>query len=110
MSGTAAREPKIVHLDAIQLRKDSVVICDQYGVFVDITYSHRPSAKTQPIVSCGPTWRDCELVIVDPVTLQESASSTIGEVWITGTTVALGYWKKSDDRTFGNTLPKKSGR
>ncbi len=46
-------------------------------------------------VSCGQTWLDQEIVIVDPVTLQPCAEGEEGEIWLAGPSTAQGYWNKS---------------
>lgn len=63
---------------------------------------------TQPatgsrLVGCGRLIDDFEARIVDPDTLNESAPSHIGELWIKGSSVAQGYWQKPEatDETFG---------
>ena len=51
------------------------------------------------------------VVIVDPESLQPSASDAIGEVWVQGPSVAAGYWKMPDAtrETFGAHLPNGDG-
>lgn len=49
---------------------------------------------TQTLVGCGHAGEGLEIVIVDPVTLMRCPIGKIGEIWIKGTSVAQGYWKK----------------
>jgi fatty acid CoA ligase FadD28 len=44
--------------------------------------------------------------IVDPETRHECPAGTVGEIWVHGENVALGYWQRPDDtvRVFGATL------
>jgi long-chain fatty acid adenylyltransferase FadD28 len=44
--------------------------------------------------------------IVDPETRHECPAGTIGEIWVHGENVAMGYWQRPDDtqRVFGATL------
>ncbi len=46
------------------------------------------------------------LRIVDPHTLQENSAGAIGEVWVHGENVAMGYWRKPQqtERYFGACL------
>jgi natural product biosynthesis luciferase-like monooxygenase protein len=57
------------------------------------------SATGQPLVGCGHTWGDCRVIIVDTTTREELPSNRIGEIWVSGGSVAAGYWKR-DIETF----------
>jgi acyl-CoA synthetase (AMP-forming)/AMP-acid ligase II len=48
------------------------------------------------IVGCGGPWHDTQLEIVDPDTLCSLAEGEIGEIWISGSSVARGYWARPD--------------
>jgi acyl-CoA synthetase (AMP-forming)/AMP-acid ligase II len=49
-------------------------------------------ATSHPLVSCGYASVDhCRVVIVDPVTRTECAEGQVGEIWISGSTVARSY-------------------
>ncbi|WP_054738767.1 AMP-binding protein [Cellulosilyticum ruminicola] len=50
-------------------------------------------------------------VIVDIDTLEECKEGKIGEIWIQGDSVALGYWKNEEatEQTFKATLPNHEG-
>jgi len=51
----------------------------------------------QILVSCGHVQPDEEIVIVDPESCSRVQSNSIGEIWITGPSVARGYWQKPDE-------------
>lgn len=51
------------------------------------------------VVSCGHTWLETKIEIVDPITLSICAEDEIGEIWITGPTVAKGYWNNQKETT-----------
>jgi acyl transferase domain-containing protein/acyl-CoA synthetase (AMP-forming)/AMP-acid ligase II/acyl carrier protein len=59
-----------------------------------------PSAR--PIVGCGRGMRDQHIAIVDPETLRRLSDRQIGEVWVSGPSVARGYWnrRESTEQTF----------
>jgi acyl-CoA synthetase (AMP-forming)/AMP-acid ligase II/acyl carrier protein len=54
------------------------------------------------LVSCGKTWGDQIVKIVDPVTLTENKNNIVGEIWVKGSNVSKGYWnnKNLTDKTF----------
>ncbi len=57
-------------------------------------------------VSCGQSLSGQVLQIVHPETLQILPDGQVGEVWVAGTSVALGYWNRQEEtgKTFGLTL------
>ncbi len=59
-------------------------------------------SDTHILVSCGKTDPDLALAIVDPDTLTRMDADGIGEIWLSGPTVAHGYWNRPEDtdRTF----------
>nr|WP_304528657.1 type I polyketide synthase [Mycobacterium sp. E2327] len=46
------------------------------------------------------------VLIVDPATSTECPEGTVGEIWVHGDNVAIGYWQKPEEteRVFGSTL------
>lgn len=58
------------------------------------------------LVGCGHTWMETRIEIVDPVTMDKVGKNEVGEIWISGPTIAAGYWNKSEEtkRTFGAML------
>nr|WP_102144530.1 AMP-binding protein [Mycobacterium sp. QGD 101] len=67
------------------------------------------SAGGTPLVSYGPP-RATTVRIVDPDSKTECPPETIGEVWVHGDNVAMGYWNKPEEteRTFGAHLVSPS--
>lgn len=51
------------------------------------------------IVSCGKTWLEQEVVIADPETLTRVDDRCVGEIWVKGESVALGYWNQPEKTT-----------
>jgi len=51
----------------------------------------------QTFVSSGSTELETEVIIVDPVSLARQNDGHVGEIWIKGPSVALGYYKKDAD-------------
>ncbi|MEH1968245.1 fatty acyl-AMP ligase [Nostoc sp.] len=49
---------------------------------------------TRTLVSCGQSRLDQQIVIVHPETLTICAPNEVGEIWISGKSVAQGYWNQ----------------
>jgi thioester reductase-like protein len=47
-------------------------------------------------VSCGRSWDDCTVLAVDPDTRQPVADGVTGELWLTGSNIAQGYWSQPE--------------
>ncbi|MCB1032516.1 MAG: amino acid adenylation domain-containing protein, partial [Acidobacteria bacterium] len=58
------------------------------------------------LVSSGPAWGDQEVAIVDPDTRLPCPPDRVGEIWVKGPSVALGYWNQPERtrQTFGARL------
>ena len=58
------------------------------------------------IVSCGTSWLDDELVIVDPETKTELEEGNVGEIWACGKGIGQGYWQRPEvtEETFKQYL------
>jgi acyl-CoA synthetase (AMP-forming)/AMP-acid ligase II/acyl carrier protein len=62
------------------------------------------------VVSCGKGLVDQEVRIVQPETLQVLPDQQVGEIWVSGRSVALGYWGKDGlGEAFGNGLGDEDG-
>ena len=56
------------------------------------------AADVRMIVSCGSAASDQEvLVVVDPQTLTTVADGHVGEIWVSGASVARGYWNRPEE-------------
>ena len=51
------------------------------------------------LVGCGGTLLDQEIVIVNPDAMTRCAADEVGEVWVSGPSVAQGYWKRPAEST-----------
>lgn len=57
---------------------------------------HRIADDTdgQPIVSCGQIGPDLDVRVVDPHTCTECEVDHVGEIWVRGGSIAMGYWNQ----------------
>jgi acyl transferase domain-containing protein/acyl-CoA synthetase (AMP-forming)/AMP-acid ligase II/acyl carrier protein len=62
--------------------------------------------ESRLLVSCGVPDRSADLRIVDPDTKTECPPGCVGEIWFAGSSVALGYWRRTAETraTFGARL------
>lgn len=67
--------------------------------------------NARPIVSCGRPLLEQRIEIVDPETQTICEEGRIGEVWIAGPNVTLGYWQRpsESEQSFGASLANTSG-
>lgn len=61
---------------------------------------------TVDILSSGVPHAGQRIVVVDPQTYQECEVDEVGEIWVTGSNVAQGYWRRPEEtrETFGGYL------
>lgn len=64
------------------------------------------SQNVQTLVGCGYSEIDTQIVIVHPEFLTQCQAGEVGEIWVSGSTVAQGYWRKiqQTQETFQATL------
>jgi acyl-CoA synthetase (AMP-forming)/AMP-acid ligase II/acyl carrier protein len=69
------------------------------------------SAASAEIVACGVPKSSTEFAIVDPRDQRRLLSDQVGEIWIRGPSIALGYFGKPDETeaTFGAYLTSGEG-
>ena len=66
----------------------------------------REQAHGMALVACGRAGAQTRVAIVDPATCRERAELEVGEIWVGGPSVALGYWNRPEEtaQTFGARL------
>ena len=52
--------------------------------------------SSRPLVSCGRSWMGQRVVVADPETGVERPPGAEGEVWVSGPSVARGYWRNPE--------------
>ncbi len=82
--GTKADIPTQQHIQAEALQHNKAAV------------TTAPTTKTQSIVSCGITTTDQDIEIVEPETGQVCPPGHIGEIWLSGPSVAAGYWQRPE--------------
>jgi acyl-CoA synthetase (AMP-forming)/AMP-acid ligase II len=95
VSGGLKTEPPIIrHLKAVELEKNRVVSAS------------KEEENTRSIVGCGRSWLNQKIVIVDPESLTLCKPNQVGEIWVSGASVALGYWQHQEQTklTFNSYL------
>ena len=56
--------------------------------------------KSQAIVSCGRSWLEQKILIVNPDSLTKCPEKEVGEIWVSGASIAQGYWREESQKTF----------
>jgi amino acid adenylation domain-containing protein len=64
----------------------------------------------QRFVSCGHAWMDQEVVIAEPENLTECPENQVGEILISGGSVAKGYWNKKEETNHTFNAHLQDGR
>ncbi|MEZ3159168.1 fatty acyl-AMP ligase [Microbacterium sp. BWT-B31] len=95
--GTSSPVPILASADAIER---------------DVVAPAAPGERELSLVSCGPPVRGMTVAIVDPNTSLRVPDGAVGEIWVSGTSVARGYWNRPEQtrEDFGATLPEEPGR
>ena len=66
----------------------------------------RERENVRTLVGCGRAMLDTKVVIANPESLVRCAMDEVGEIWVSGPSVAQGYWNQpqESERTFRNYL------
>ena len=54
------------------------------------------SFEDRPLVGCGRVWGDQSVVVADPETGVPCEPERVGEIWISGPSIARGYWGRPE--------------
>ncbi|QDT00700.1 Long-chain-fatty-acid--AMP ligase FadD26 [Adhaeretor mobilis] len=94
--GQRDKEPIVLNVSREALTRRKVVS----------TQGSAEANDTKQLVGCGRALGDQQVLIVDPATQTELPLGEIGEVWVSGKSVANGYWGRSVENcsTFAATL------
>jgi amino acid adenylation domain-containing protein len=83
--GLAQEEPIYCTVQADALKQNQIVQATE------------ESKDVKHIVGCGRTWLDMKAIIVDPETRIPCTSNRVGEIWVSGSSVAQGYWNRPQE-------------
>jgi acyl-CoA synthetase (AMP-forming)/AMP-acid ligase II/acyl carrier protein len=88
--GALDDEPVYCTVDAREIEKGRVLIVPE----------NHPHART--FVSCGYPWQGTQVCIVDPSSCSLNPILLVGEIWVSGPSIAQGYWNKpgETEKTF----------
>jgi len=72
----------------------------------DVVETEDDAVSAQILVGCGTPNPEDRVIIVDPVRCTPCPPDRIGEIWVSGNSVALGYWNRPESTadTFGARL------
>jgi len=84
--GLKTSPPLLYQVEAAALEENQVVAANS-------------EEGTSTIVGCGRTWLDEKIAIVDPQSLTLCPPSQVGEIWVSGSSVAAGYWRRPEQTT-----------
>ncbi len=79
-----ARSPLVLHVDKHALGEHRLV-------------RREAAADAASLVGCGRPLGEQEVVIVDPETGSERGPGEVGEIWVKGGSVAVGYWNRPEE-------------
>ena len=82
---SSARDPRVIHVNAEELARDRAV------------EEQRDGAPIRSLVSVGRPTPAQKIAIVDPQSGKECRPGQVGEIWVSGPNVGLGYWRKPED-------------
>jgi acyl-CoA synthetase (AMP-forming)/AMP-acid ligase II/acyl carrier protein len=81
------------------------------GAHTDVVDAASGSVAPRELVSCGWSWEDLQVVVVNPATGVPRSPGEVGEIWVAGPSVAGGYWGRPEESAaaFGARLATGEG-
>jgi amino acid adenylation domain-containing protein len=97
--GQVGRSPLVAHVDRDALERGRVAAAEA------------GAAGALPLVGCGETRAGATVAIAQPSSSERLADGEVGEIWIGGASVAVGYWQRGAENAevFGARLSDGSG-
>ncbi|MEM9164561.1 MAG: phosphopantetheine-binding protein, partial [Cyanobacteria bacterium P01_F01_bin.4] len=63
---------------------------------VEVADATKGANTARRIIGCGQGWLDQSIQIVDPQTYIPRIVDQVGEIWVSGTSIAQGYWQQPE--------------
>lgn len=82
------------------LKTEPPVICSVEGKALEknqVIPVCKEDTGARKLVGCGRPWLDHKIAIVNPESLTECPSNQVGEIWVSSSSVAQGYWRKPEE-------------
>jgi 8-amino-7-oxononanoate synthase len=99
-TGRKRREgPRVVALDSDELEQDRAVH----------VAPEAPTTARRRVVACGGPVLDTTIVIAEPQTRTELPEAQVGEIWVSGATLAAGYWGREEQTAASFTACTSTG-
>ncbi len=83
--GFVKKKPVFCTVQAVALERNRVVEASE----------HQENVRT--LVGCGRAMLDTKIVIVHPESLTQCWPDDVGEIWVSGPSVAQGYWNRPEE-------------
>jgi amino acid adenylation domain-containing protein len=80
--------------------KDEPIYCQVQADALEqnqVLAASEDSPNSRHLVGCGHSWLDTKIVIADPQSLTLCPYNRVGEIWVSGTSVAQGYWNRQQE-------------
>ncbi|CAM4006667.1 hybrid non-ribosomal peptide synthetase/type I polyketide synthase [Pseudoalteromonas byunsanensis] len=108
--GRLSQLTKVLKLNAEQMHQGKAVLAAQYQQeqpFYD--FDALDNEQSYHAISCGVSWQNHTIAIVNPNSKQRCDEGTIGEIWVKGASVAKGYWQneQATEETFNAYIAKE---
>ena len=81
--GEVNRQPIYINVDSKALQQNRIILAEN-------------NSFSRACVGCGHLWSDTKVIIVDPNTLTQTPSDRVGEIWVSSSSVAQGYWNNPE--------------
>ncbi|ACC81529.1 hybrid non-ribosomal peptide synthetase/type I polyketide synthase [Nostoc punctiforme] len=82
--GGVADEPVYCVVDPKALEKNQIIQVSE------------DTPKVKHLVGCGYAWLDTKIAIANPQSLTLCAPEQVGEIWVSGSSIAKGYWNRPE--------------